>query len=213
MGEVFKLADYRSRRAERDRSREPARGAAQTEFYFDLASPFTYLAAERVERSFADVLWIPAAESLVRMGPVDIAAEHDAATARAAAVRLPLVWGERWPDPVPGAMRAAGFAAEQGRGAAFVLAACRLVWAGGFDIEDPDVLAEAAAAANLPFDATLEAFRDASRDAGSTQAARRVRGLGADRLPALVVGRTVFAGEERMAEAAALARGDTAAGA
>ncbi len=212
MGDVFKLADYRSRRAERDRSRVPARGMVRTEFYFDLASPFTYLGAERVERSFADVTWIPASEAIVRMGPVDIAADHDAAVARATALRLPLVWGERWPDPVPGAMRAAGFAAEHGRAAGFVLAACRLVWAGGFDIEDSDVLAEAAAAAGLPVDATLEAARDESRDAAGTLGARRVRALGADRLPAVVVGGAVFAGEERMAEAAAYARGDTAAG-
>ena len=37
--------------------------------------------------------------------------------------------------------------AEGGRGAGFVLAASRLAFCGGFDLEDPEILAEAAAAA------------------------------------------------------------------
>ena len=66
---------------------------------------------------------------------------------RAAALRLPLEWPERWPMPVPAAMRVAHYAAQQGRGAAFVLAATRLAFAGGFDLDDLEILTEAAAAA------------------------------------------------------------------
>ena len=54
---------------------------------------------------------------------------------RAAALRLPLEWPERWPMPVPAAMRVAHYAAQQGRGGAFVLAATRLAFAGGFDLD------------------------------------------------------------------------------
>ena len=41
------------------------------------------------------------------------------------------------------------YAAQQGRGAAFVLAATRLAFCGGFDLDDLEILAEAAAAAGL----------------------------------------------------------------
>ena len=60
MGEVIMLAERR----EAKRLREPGRRRARThaEFFFDLACPFTYLAAERVERSFDDVVWRPAVD-------------------------------------------------------------------------------------------------------------------------------------------------------
>ena len=46
--------------------------------------------------------------------------------------------------PVPAAMRVAHYAAQQGRGGAFVLAATRLAFAGGFDLDDLEILTEAA---------------------------------------------------------------------
>ncbi len=61
-------------RREAKRLREPARRRARThaEFFFDLACPFTYLAAERVERSFDEVIWRPAAtDDLRRSALVD----------------------------------------------------------------------------------------------------------------------------------------------
>ena len=61
---------------------------------------------------------------------------------------------------VPMAMRVATYAAEQGRGAAFAIAAGRLAFCGGFDIEDPDMLAEAAAAAGLEVAEALDAAKD-----------------------------------------------------
>src|SRR5215216_5232069 len=67
------------------------------------ACPFTYLAAERVERSFDDVLWRPASSEALRRSSladddVCTAAMRRAAEERAAALRLPLVWPERFPD-------------------------------------------------------------------------------------------------------------------
>ena len=38
------------------------------EFFFDLSSPFTYLAAERVERAFEDVVWTPASSAALQRG-------------------------------------------------------------------------------------------------------------------------------------------------
>jgi 2-hydroxychromene-2-carboxylate isomerase len=124
---------------------------------------------------------------------------------------MPLVWPDGFPAEVPAAMRVASYAAECGRGAAFVLAAGRLAYCGGFDLEDPEIIAEAAAAAGLGLDACLAAARDAARDGTLEQAGRRLLAAGADMLPALRVGRALFAGEERIAEAAAAARMHAAA--
>ena len=61
-------------------------------------------------------------------------------------------------------MRAAAYAAEQGRGRDFVLAAGRLAFCGGFDLDDPEILAEAAAAAGIPLEDCFHAAGDQRRD-------------------------------------------------
>jgi 2-hydroxychromene-2-carboxylate isomerase len=108
-------------------------------------------------------------------------------------------------------MRVAALAASRSRGAAFTLAATRLAYCGGFDHEDPEIIAEAAAAAGLSLDEALEAARDTARDGELEAAGRWLLAAGADRLPALRVGHALFWGEERVAEAAAAARHHAAA--
>jgi 2-hydroxychromene-2-carboxylate isomerase len=103
-------------------------------------------------------------------------------------------------------MRVASHAAEGGRGAAFVLAATRLAFCGGFDLDDPEILAEAAAAAGVVLDDTLHAARDEGRDGAIEGAGRALLAAGADRLPALRIGRALYWGERRVAEALAAAR-------
>jgi 2-hydroxychromene-2-carboxylate isomerase len=209
MGELISLAQH-----ERSPARAGPRSARRSPrvvFFFDLACPFTYLAAERVDRLLDAVEWRPAfADALHAGSPVadPLAGERvrRAARERAAALRLPLVWPERYPSSVPAAMRAAAFAVERGCGASFALAASRLAFCGGFDLDDPEVLAEAAAAAGIGLPECLAAAGDASRDGPMEAAGRRLLAAGADRLPVLRVGRLLFAGEDRVAEAAAAAR-------
>jgi 2-hydroxychromene-2-carboxylate isomerase len=208
MGEVIRLED---RRARRRPDVEAGCRAVRAEFFFDLASPFTYLAAERVDRAFDAVTWTPACALKLRCrdlpsGEAEAGEVAGRAEARAAALRLPLEWPERWPAPVPAAMRVAHQAAQEGRGGAFVLAATRLAFAGGFDLEDIDILTEAAAAAGLPLDACLRAAREDRRDGAAEASARRLLGAGVDRLPALAIGRRVVWGEERVGDAAMTAR-------
>ena len=162
MGELIQLAERREARRTRTQQR-PA--SVRADFMFDLACPFTYLVAERVERAFDDVRWIPASTTALRAGSLgsDAAATdavRAAAEQRAAALRMPLVWPETFPVDVPAAMRVAAHAAECGRGAAFVLAAGRLAFCGGFDLDDPEILFEAAAAAGLALDDCLRAAGD-----------------------------------------------------
>jgi 2-hydroxychromene-2-carboxylate isomerase len=209
MGDLIRLSERREAHRRRDAGHRRARSRA--EFFFDLACPFTYIAAELVERSFDHVAWQPASTDALRRcaQPADdagAASVRVAAEERAAALRLPLVWPERFPEAVPAAMRVAARAAEGGRGAAFVLAATRLAFCGGFDLDDPEILAEAAAAAGLVLDDTLQAARDLGRDGAIEGAGRALLAAGADQLPALRVGRALYWGEERVGEALVAAR-------
>jgi 2-hydroxychromene-2-carboxylate isomerase len=213
MGEVIRLAERRQARRNLSRQRL---ARLRAEFLFDLACPFTYLAAERVERAFDDVVWTPASATALRGGSLAsdaaaLEAVRVAAEERARQLRLPLEWPEGFPADVPVAMRVAAHAAEVGRGAAFVLAAGRLAFCGGFDLDDPEILFEAAAAAGLVLEDCLRAAGDRSRDGAIDASGRRLLAAGADRLPALRIGRSLFWGESKVAEAAAAARLQAAA--
>jgi 2-hydroxychromene-2-carboxylate isomerase len=209
MGDVIMLSERRA--ALRRSAAGVRRERSRAQFFFDLSCPFTYLAVERVERSFDDVVWSPASSSALRRSsleadPTRADAVRHAAEQRAAALRMPLVWPERFPAEVPSAMRVAGLAADAGRGAAFVLAATRLAFCGGFDLDDPEILAEAAAAAGVVLDDCLRAARDAGRDGPIESAGRSLLAAGADRLPALRVGRALYWGERRVGDALYAAR-------
>jgi 2-hydroxychromene-2-carboxylate isomerase len=177
----------------------------QPTLFFDLRSPYTYLVAERADRLFGGLEWRPASADVLHGGELD-AEDRRAVDARARLLDLPLVWPEDRPYRVLGAMRVASLAAERGCGAAFVLAASRLAFCGGFDIDDPEILAEAAAAAGIAVDDALHAAGDVVRDGAIEAAAGMLLAAGAQRLPLLQVGRTLFCGEDRLVEAAAAAR-------
>src|SRR3954471_15977919 len=108
MGEVIQLEQRR-------RQRRAGRGVGaradllRTEFLFDLACPFTYLAAERVERAFESIVWTPVFGAAVTRNsavgdPVSERRLCRAVEARADQLRMPLVWPERFPADVPAAM-------------------------------------------------------------------------------------------------------------
>jgi len=209
MGDVIRLDD---RRAARNAAVENAPTRLRATFFFDLASPFTYLAAERVDRMFPALTWRPALSDALHGGspvatPADLEAAQASAEQRALALHMPLVWPDAYPTGVQVAMRVAALAgAHGGHAAPFVLAASRLAFCGGFDLDDPEVLAEAAAAAGLELPEVMAAAGDRSRDGEMEATALRLLAQGADRLPVLKVGRTLFCGEHRIAEAAAAVR-------
>jgi 2-hydroxychromene-2-carboxylate isomerase len=199
MGTVTSLEGHRIARA-RQACASPQAPARAT-LFFDLSSPYTYLAAERADRLFTGLLWLPASSDALTRGEPDPDGLCPAAE-RARLLGLPLVWPEERPYRVCGAMRVASLAAERGCAAAFVLAASRLAFCGGFDIDDPEILAEAAAAAGIGLDDALQAAGDVARDGAIELTGRQLLAAGAHRLPALRVGRTLFCGEERLSEAA-----------
>ena len=190
MAEVIQLT--RRRPGPSARPVMPQAPVAPTTLYFDLASPYTYLVAERIERRVGAAMWRPATMPTPLPRGEEVVAE---AQARAAALRMPLVWPERFPSRVPTAMRVATYANEQGCCPAFAIAAGRLAFCGGFDLEDPDILAEAAAAAGLDVDGALTAAREPRRDHQIGMAGRAVGHAGGAALPALAHDRRIYCGE------------------
>jgi 2-hydroxychromene-2-carboxylate isomerase len=176
-------------------------------FLFDVTCPFSYLAAERVERTLGEVTWVavdgavlsgsrPRGRALTRL--------RAAAELRAAALRLPLIWPEHFPVGAPGALRAAAYACELGAGPAFALALSRLAFCGGFELDDPETLAEAAAAAVVPLGACLDAAGESWRDEELRDGAATARAAGIQGLPAFRVAGRWLEGEVGLAAAAAL---------
>lgn len=204
MGDLISLADHRRTRVtglgESTVQRVPR--TVRSTLFFDLSSPLTYFAAERADRLFPALTWQPVLEEVLQLPRVERAQAEE----RARQLGLPLVWPDLGPETVRPAMRVASLAAERGCAPAFVLAATRLAFCGGFELDHPEVLAEAAAAANLGLEECLRAAGDVRRDGPMEERARKLLAQGADRLPALKVGRTLFAGEDRMGEALAAAQ-------
>jgi 2-hydroxychromene-2-carboxylate isomerase len=160
---------------------------------------------ERVERALPDARWIPTPRPGGPGDPWhgDLAGRRARLRAerRAGELGLPLVWPARGPAPRGPAMRAATWAAQVAAGPAFALAATRLVFCGGFDVDDLEVLAEAAAAAGLPLDACLRAAGDPRLDLVLRARERALRRARADRLPVLRAGARLRVGERQVASA------------
>lgn len=190
MGELIELKDQLA-----DRSRP--RGGSRAAFFYDLACPFSYLVAERIERVLGEVDWFPAPAVALDGGArwARFDATRALAEREARAARLPLVWPDGFPANSRHALRAASYASENGAGASFALAASRLAFCGGFELEDPEILCVAAGAAGLPIDGCLAAARDPDRDVPLWATARGLRARGMRRLPAVRVGRRWFEGE------------------
>jgi 2-hydroxychromene-2-carboxylate isomerase len=205
VGDLISLDDRRAARGARgarasrgaSRGAQQARSAEAVRFCFDLASPWTYLAAERVERLFGGLHWHPVASDV----PVD-ASQRAAVEARARELRMPLVWPERGGSG-RAARRVAALAVEQGCAAAFVVAAGRLAFCGGYDLDDPEILAEAAAVAGLGLQESLTAAGDSARDVTLERDAALLAARSTEGLPALSIAGRLFCGEGRIPEAVA----------
>jgi 2-hydroxychromene-2-carboxylate isomerase len=187
--------------------------ARQPVFYYDLGSPYAYLAAERIH----DVLPVTPVWQPILLGGIwrqtggrswattDARDEGMAEVERRAAEYglMPLRWPDPWPANSLYAMRAATFAQQIGRAVAFSLAAFRQAFAGGKDLSDVDNVVIAAAACELHPNAVLKAIgtqsvKDRLKEATAEAYERGVRGV-----PSVLVGDQVFWGDDRLEEAAA----------
>src|SRR5690348_4760903 len=179
------------------------------ELYFDVGSPYSFLAVERAARVLGEpprlrpvllgglfklagrASWGVGDPALREAGMLEV-------ESRATAYDLPAI---RWPKPWPGdyltAMRVAVWADRQGAGAAYAFAAGRRAFLGSCDLSLPEQVAAAAEAAGLDGDAALAAARDpavkqALRDATEAAFARGVLGV-----PTVAVGDRLFWGDDR----------------
>lgn len=197
-----------------DRAAVDRRGPAavmRASFFFQLGCPASYLAAERIERAFGQVTWVPTAR-LPRVQDLPRVHDRDAretadllelAAREAQALRLPLVVPERFGDEFLPAWRAAACAAAHGEGSRYVLAASRLAFCGGYDLDARAVIAEAARAARLNVREILEAAGDRRWDEQLFGSARELAALGLTSSPAIRVGTSWFEGLHAVSDAAA----------
>jgi 2-hydroxychromene-2-carboxylate isomerase len=183
-------------------------------FYFDLGSPYAYLAAERVNGLFAERGLRPPEWRPILLGGLFArfdrgswadTPEREAGIAeverRSVAYGLPTL---RWPDPFPGntlaAMRAATYAKQSGRTVAFALAAFRQAFAAGRDLSDTDNVLLAAAACELHPNAVLKAIETAGVKEELRAATEEAGDLGVKGVPSLIVDGEVFWGDDRLEE-------------
>jgi 2-hydroxychromene-2-carboxylate isomerase len=193
--------------------------SAPASFYFDLASPLAYLAAERVLHALpgpaewrpvlASVLRAPTTKSLVpeRFDADRCEAERDIfrqeVARRADELGLqPLRWPEPFPFDSALAMRAATYAKSIGRTVPFAQAAFRQAFAGGRDLQQIDNVLIAAAAcemhpAAVTRGAALRSVGDQLADATHGAIRSNIKDV-----PAIVVGDEVFEGERAVERAA-----------
>jgi 2-hydroxychromene-2-carboxylate isomerase len=188
-------------------------------FYFDLGSPYAYLAAERISGLFSEAgLEQPEWQPILlgglfqRFGRDSWAngpgrAEGMAEVERRAAEYglPPLVWPEPWPGNTLVAMRAATFAKQTGRTVSFALAGFRQAFAAGRDLSEPDNVAIAAAACELHPKALEKAVATEGVKNALREATDRAAELGVIGVPSLVVGGEVFWGDDRLEEAVSAA--------
>jgi 2-hydroxychromene-2-carboxylate isomerase len=188
----------------------------RAEFFFDLGSPYAYLAAERVNALFVEARGEPPVWEPVLLGGLFKRFGRDSwangpgredgiaeVERRAARRGLPPL---RWPEPFPGntlfAMRVATYAKQTGRVVAFSLAAFRQAFAAGRDLTDPDNVLLAAAAAELHPRAVLASAERDSVKVALREATERAGDLGVRGVPSVVVDGEAFWGDDRLEQAA-----------
>ncbi|MGA8354444.1 MAG: DsbA family protein [Solirubrobacteraceae bacterium] len=186
-----------------------------TRFYFDLGSPYAYLAAERLHTVLPEpIQWQPillggifglTGRSSWALGDHERRAAGMAIVeARAQSYGLPPM---RWPDPWPSnylyAMRATTYAFSIGLGRDFAMCAFRDAFQRGVDLAIPANVLRAAAevgidAAKIEGAVADPEIKQALRDATDTAFELGVIGV-----PTFAIGEQTFWGDDRLPDAAA----------
>jgi 2-hydroxychromene-2-carboxylate isomerase len=196
----------------------PAVTTVVPQLYFDLASPYAYLALERAEA----VLGCPVALEPVLVGAIFGWRGHgswaltDQRAAGMAEIERrarryglpPMTWPSAWPANALAAMRCAIWTARQHRLAPFAHVVCRRQWAEGADIADREVLAACATEAGLDGAEMLAAIQASELKEQLRSVTEGAWEAGVRGVPTLRIGQALFFGDDRLEEAAALVRAD-----
>ena len=186
-------------------------------FYFDVGSPYAYLAAERVETLFPEPPgWQPVllgglfkltGRSSWALG--DYRRRQDGMAGierRARGYGLPpIVWPDPWPSDYLGAMRLVTWAFALGRGHEVAMQAFRDGFRRGRDLSIEAHALAAAAEAGLDRHEAREAMRDPSVKAALREATESAHALGVFGVPTVEVAGELFWGDDRLEDAAAYA--------
>jgi 2-hydroxychromene-2-carboxylate isomerase len=171
----------------------------QPRFYYDLASPESYLVAERALQALGEVPeWIPVSiGSTAFRCAEEVASYQEDIERRAEALGLMTL---RWPDPFPvedttWALLAATYAKWIGRGVPFSLAALRQAFAAGRDLSVRDNVLIAAAACEMHPTAVVKGAELASTRRALDEADERALADGVQSVPAIWVDGLLLSGE------------------
>lgn len=181
--------------------------------YYDLGSPYAFLAVERAER----VLGVAPALRPILLGAIFQLRGHGswAHTAtrarnqaeierRAALYGLPpLRWPPGWPPNTLGAMRAALWATEAGAGERFARRAFRAAFLEGADLSDIEALVAVTAQAGLDPDEMRTAIERPDLKARLRAVTDEAWADGVRGVPTLRVGDELFYGDDQLEAAAA----------
>jgi 2-hydroxychromene-2-carboxylate isomerase len=170
-------------------------------FFYDFASPESYLAAERVNSTLPVVPeWTPVRGlQLGDRQELDLAAYEYRAEEQGV---QPLRWPRHNPIESETALLAATYAKEIGRAVAFSLAAFRQAYAGGADLSQPENVFIAAAACELHPNAIARALGMESIAERLQNATDTAKNQGITELPAIVVDGEIFTGPAAVENAA-----------
>lgn len=183
-------------------------------FYFDLGSPFAYLAAERIYEVMPEpVHWQPISlgalfkltgrSSWALGDPERRQAGMAEVERRALLYELPPI---RWPDPWPGnylmAMRAVTFAQGTGRAREFITRAFRSAFQEGRDLSLSTHVLRAASDAGLDPREVDEATHDPEIKLALREATDSAHQLGVFGVPTLAIDSELFWGDDRLKDAA-----------
>ncbi len=186
----------------------------QITFYFDVGSPFAYLAAERLHTLLPEpVAWQPVllgglfkltGRSSWALGDYERRQRGMAEIERRAQqYDLPPM---RWPDPWPGdyltAMRAVTYAFSIDRGREFTMRAFRDAFQRGRNLSQTTNVISAGEAVGISRDALERAIADAEIKARLREATDRAHSLGVFGVPTFAIDDELFGGDDRLEDAA-----------
>ena len=186
-------------------------------FYFDIGSPYAYLAAERLEGVLpGPVRWQPVLLGglfkLTGRGSWALGDYRRRQTGMAEIERRargyelpPIIWPDPWPTNYLGAMRVVTWAFGLGRGHELARSLFRAGFVRGHDLSIQAHVLAAASEAGLDRRDAHDSMRDTAIKATLREATEAAHALGVFGVPTVAVGGELFWGDDRLEDAAAYA--------
>ncbi len=182
-------------------------------FYFDLGSPYAYLAASRLESAVGQhVEWQPVLlGGLFKANGRSSWARGDRARRETGMAEVerraghyglpPIAWPEPWPADYLFAMRVATFASHAGRAKEFTAVAFAEAFQHGRGLDIPGHVLAAAERAGLDRSEAEEAGRDPAIKQALREATDAAHTRGVFGVPTVAVGEQLFWGDDRLEDA------------